>query len=480
MPELATPDVKTLDTPTAKTLDPSLPGHRIVQELADKVGAAFNTAEFARALDEQDSLRSMRENFHFPPADTGGQSLYLCGNSLGLQPKNVVPYVNEELQKWQKYGVEGHFDSVNTERPWVTADENCRDDMAAIVGAKPVEVAIMNSLTVNLHHLMCAFYKPVSGRFKILMEGKAFPSDKFALQSQASFHGFDPKTAIVEVWPREGETTLRTEDIVDKIHKMGSEIACIMFSGIQYYTGQLFDMEAITKAGHAEGCKVGFDLAHAVGNAPIELNKWGCDFACWCTYKYLNSGPGNIGGAYVHERYKDDAELRRLVGWWGHRKSDRFQMEHHFIPSPGAQSFMMSNPPVLCIAALRASTDLFKEATMEQLRKKSVKLTAYLEALVDTELAGKVDIITPRDPVQRGAQLSLVFRENVESVHAAISKRGVICDVRKPDVMRIAPTPLYNTFEDVRKFVSLLREELHALPKKADCLEEPPLKKAKM
>eukprot|EP00929_Paragymnodinium_shiwhaense_P010196 TRINITY_DN114722_c0_g1_i1.p1 TRINITY_DN114722_c0_g1~~TRINITY_DN114722_c0_g1_i1.p1 ORF type:complete len:463 (-),score=99.80 TRINITY_DN114722_c0_g1_i1:123-1511(-) len=448
---------------SAVPLDLAIPGHRIVKELSTDCGCAFNTADFAKEQDKADPLAGMRCHFHFPTQESGAPHTYLCGNSLGLQPKNTSVYVNEELEKWQRYGVEGHFPGVNAVRPWVTADENCRDDMAAIVGAKPVEVAVMNSLTVNLHVLMCAFYRPTKDRYKILMEGKAFPSDKFALQSQAQFHGFRAEDAIVEMWPRDGEKTLRTEDIVSTIQKLGKEIALVMFGGVQYYTGQLFDMAAITAAAHREGCKVGFDLAHAVGNAPLQLNAWGCDFACWCNYKYMNSGPGNIGGIFVHERHKDDASLTRLVGWWGHRKEDRFQMEHKFIPSEGAQSFMMSNPPVLCIAALRASTDLFKEAGMERLRAKSVKLTAYLEALIDTELPGMVSIITPRATEERGAQLSLVFHSNVEAVHAAISRAGVICDLRKPDVMRIAPAPLYNSFSDVLDFVTILKKELNKM-----------------
>ena len=425
--------------------------------------------DFADAMDAKDPLAAFRDEFHFPPtpetADPalraqGSKSIYLCGNSLGLQPRSTQAYVNEELEKWQRYGVEGHFPDVNATRPWVSADEDCRDDMARIVGAKPVEVCIMNTLTVNLHLLMCAFYRPTADRFKILMEGKAFPSDKFAVASQITHHGFDPKEGIIEVWPREGETTLRTEDIEATIAERGSEIAVVMFSGIQYYTGQLFQMGRITKAARAAGCKVGFDLAHAVGNAPLQLHDWGCDFACWCTYKYLNSGPGCIGGAFVHERYKDapPEELPgRLVGWWGHRKSDRFEMNHTFIPSSGAQSFMHSNPPVVCCASLRASTEIFARAGMGKLRAKSLLLTAYLEHLIDTRLGpDHVNIVTPRDPEQRGAQLSLVFTKDIVGVHEAISAQGVICDVRKPSVMRIAPTPLYNSFRDVYDFVELL------------------------
>lgn len=443
----------------------AVPGHRIVEDLSKQVGVGSNTLEFAEALGKQDPLARFREKFHFPKKSSGEPCVYLCGNSLGLQPTNTVPYVTEELEKWQRYGVEGHFGDINVVRPWVSADEDCRDDMATIVGAKPVEVAIMNSLTVNLHLLMTGFYKPKPGRFKILMEGKAFPSDKFALGSQANHHGFKPEEALVEMWPRDGEDHLRTEDIVAKIDELGDELALVVFGCVQYYTGQLFDMKAITAAGHAVGCKVGFDLAHAAGNAPLQLHDWGVDFACWCTYKYLNSGPGGIAGAFLHERYKDDASLtdNLLRGWWGHRKEDRFVMEHKFVASPGAQSLMLSNPPVLCIAALRASTDVFIEATMPALREKSVKLTAYLETLIDRELPGRVRILTPRDPDQRGCALSLVFEDDVEEVHKAISARGVICDLRKPDVMRIAPVPLYNNFRDVYDFVELLKEELDRL-----------------
>eukprot|EP00927_Polykrikos_kofoidii_P076997 TRINITY_DN73996_c0_g1_i1.p1 TRINITY_DN73996_c0_g1~~TRINITY_DN73996_c0_g1_i1.p1 ORF type:complete len:453 (-),score=71.36 TRINITY_DN73996_c0_g1_i1:82-1440(-) len=444
----------------AEASQSSCAGHCIINELSKKSGVPFTIAEFAQQMDRQDPLAEMREQFHFPLAPSGKASLYLCGNSLGLQPKSTQAFVIEELEKWQRFGVEGHFPSVNPVRPWVTADEDCRDDMAEIVGALPVEVAIMNSLTVNLHFLMIAFYRPTNKRFKILMEGKAFPSDKFALQSQASFHGHNPDDAILEVLPRDGETILRTEDILARITELGDELSLVMFGGVNYYTGQLYDMEAITAAGKGVGANVGFDLAHAVGNVPLELHRWGCDFACWCNYKFMNSGPGNIGGAFVHERYKDDASLTRLVGWWGHRKEDRFEMEHKFVPSQGAQSFMNSNPPVLCVAALRASTDLFKKATMPALRAKSVQLTAYLETLIDTELTGKVSIITPRDTTQRGATLSLRFVDDVEAIHKQLAQRGIICDVRKPDVMRIGPAPMYNSFMDIYEFVSHLKDAI--------------------
>ena len=447
------------------------PGHELVLDLHRKfqagsgglaVGVRADSAQFAKWLDDGDALQGESDRFHFPPTPAGAtkrrpgsRCIYLCGNSLGLQPRTTESYVSDEIKKWQRMGVEGHFPDANPIHPWVTADEHAREAMAKIVGAKEVETCIMNSLTCNLHLLMCAFYKPTPSRYKIICESKAFPSDHFVLESQANLHGLGAD-AIVEVFPRDGEHTLRTEDIVSAIREHGDTIALVMFSGVHYYTGQLFDMEAITQAGHSIGAKVGFDLAHAVGNAPLQLHDWGCDFACWCTYKYLNSGPGNIGGAFVHERYANDSSLTRLAGWWGHRKVDRFEMSHKFIPTPGAQGFMLSNPPVLCVAALRASTEIFHRVGMSALREKSVKLTSYLEYLIDTLLAGSVSIITPTTSRDRGAQLSLVFSGDAEEIHRSISKEGVICDLRKPSVMRIAPTPLYNSFTDVLDFVNLL------------------------
>eukprot|EP00416_Gambierdiscus_australes_P022112 CAMPEP_0171064994 /NCGR_PEP_ID=MMETSP0766_2-20121228/6600_1 /TAXON_ID=439317 /ORGANISM="Gambierdiscus australes, Strain CAWD 149" /LENGTH=479 /DNA_ID=CAMNT_0011521065 /DNA_START=47 /DNA_END=1486 /DNA_ORIENTATION=+ len=432
--------------------------------LKESRGLSAFSVEFASWMDSQDELAHFREQFHFPTAPNtaarseGDRCIYLCGNSLGLQPKSAQSYVVEELEKWQRWGVEGHFPDVNTTRPWVTADEDCRNDMARIVGAKPLEVAIMNSLTVNLHLLMCAFYRPTKSRYKIMMEGKAFPSDKFVVASQITHHGFDPADAIVEIWPRKEEHLLRTEDIEAAIGAAGDSVAVVMFSGIQYYTGQLFEMDRISRAARAKGCVVGFDLAHAAGNAPLQLHDWGCDFACWCTYKYLNAGPGNIAAAFVHERHASSEFPGRLHGWWGHRRSDRFEMEHTFIPSPGAQAFMLSNPPVLCVAALRASTELFARAGVERLRAKSLLLTGYLELLIDAEVGPEhVEIITPRDAKQRGCQLSLVFRQDMQEVHTALSKGGVVCDLRKPSVMRLSPAPLYNSFLDIFHFVKILK-----------------------
>jgi len=426
------------------------------------------SVDFAAWMDSHDELSTFREEFHIPETPAGAKHrkpgsacIYLCGNSLGLQPKNTQSYVVEELEKWRRWGVEGHFPHTNTVRPWVTADEDCRNDMAEIVGAKPTEVVIMNSLTVNLHVLMCAFYRPTSARHKIIMEGKAFPSDKFAVASQIRHHGFHPDTSIIEVTPRKGENTLRTEDVEAAIAAHGDEVSLVMFGGVQYYTGQLFQMERITQAAKTKGCAVGFDLAHAVGNVPLKLHDWGCDFACWCTYKYMNSGPGNIAGAFVHERHSFSELPGRLEGWWGHRMSDRFEMEHQFVATPGAQAFMMSNPPVLCVAALRASTELFARAKMSRLRAKSVRLTAYLEVLLAAELGPEhVEIISPDQADERGCQLSLVFRTDLQRVHDSITSEGVICDLRKPSVMRIAPVPLYNTYQDVHEFVGLLKMAL--------------------
>jgi len=450
-----------------KTVHDIIPGTQLVHKLASSAGVSFDSAEFAQQMDAQDELGEFREQFHFPTTpDTavtripGSRSVYLCGNSLGLQPKNTAGYVNEELVKWQKLGVEGHFPDVNPVHPWVTADEDCREDMSKIVGCNVSEVAIMNSLTVNLHLLMCAFYRPTRTRHKILMEAKAFPSDKFALASQTSFHGFNPEESLIEMVPREGEHWLRTEDIEAIIAEHGDSIAVVCFSGVQYYTGQLFDIERITAAAHAKGCIAGWDLAHAAGNAPLKLHDWGCDFACWCSYKYLNSGPGGISAVFVHDDVANDPELTKLLGWWGHRKEDRFVMEHKFTESTGAQSFMLSNPPVLCIAALRASTELFMQAGMGRLRTKSVQLTSYLEALIESQLGKHVTLITPRELSDRGASLSLVFNEPVDEVHRKIALEGIICDVRKPVVMRIAPTPMYNSFEDVYEFVKTLKAVL--------------------
>mmetsp|Transcript_10020 Transcript_10020/g.28178 ORF Transcript_10020/g.28178 Transcript_10020/m.28178 type:complete len:443 (-) Transcript_10020:74-1402(-) len=426
------------------------------------------TLEYARKMDEADEFRKFRGEFHIPrktvPSEDEAsrkiETLYFCGNSLGCLPKRTRALVNEELDVWADLGVEGHFSSTNPSRPWVITDEFVQEESASVVGAKPHEVAVMNSLTVNLHLFMISFYKPTETRFKIIMEGHAFPSDRYAVRSQVEMRGQDPDAAIIEITPRAGEHTLRTEDIVARIEQEGSSVALVMFSGVQYYTGQFFDLQALAAAAHKVGAYAGFDLAHAVGNVPLKLHDWGADFACWCTYKYLNSGPGNIGGAFVHERHGAGEHLDRLAGWWGHKLTSRFDMDQPFEPIPGAFGWRLSNPPVLCVAALLGSLQVFQEAGgVVALRAKSEKLTGYLEFLLNTVLEkGTVQIITPSDPVQRGCQLSLLFLKDssLEKVEKAMLASPPICDTRKPNVIRVAPTPLYNSFEDVFRFVEWL------------------------
>lgn len=442
-------------------------------DLADRLvwtpaaGGAFTDGgeglvpEFADKADSEDELRAFRDRFFFPPTEDGGKhrtgdspSVYLCGNSLGLQPKAVRDKLEEELGEWSKHGVEGH---IKAKLPWVTADETPVESMARIVGAKPVEVAVMNTLSVNLHLMMVPFYRPTTDRHKIIIEKHAFPSDWQVVASQIRHHGYDVATSLVEIGPRDGEETLRTEDILAVIEREGPSTALVMLSGIQYYSGQLFDIPAITAAAQKQGCKVGWDLAHAVGNAPIFLHEWGPDFACWCTYKYINSGPGAIGGCFLHERHAEDPTLHRFAGWWGHRKTDRFAMRSAFDASPGAFGFQLSNPSVLCIAALRASLELFDEATMPRLRRKSLALTAYLEQLLRHRLP-HVKIMTPSDYKQRGAQLSLEFPAStpLRTVYNLLQRESVIVDIREPSAMRVAPAPLYNSFRDCWDFVDCL------------------------
>lgn len=426
-----------------------------IHENGKRLNVSVLSEEFARKMDDQDELSSYREKFLFPKGVSRDKSIYLCGNSLGLQPITTSDYLQEELKKWADYGVDGHFAE---KLPWVTVDETCIRQMAQVVGAKESEVAVMNSLTVNLHLMMVAFYRPTASRYKIMIESKAFPSDYHAVKSQIKFHDF-PETALIALEPREGESTLRTQDILDRIEQEGPSIALVMLSGIQFYTGEFFDLETITKAAQAQGCRVGFDLAHAVGNVELKLHDWGMDFAVWCTYKYLNSGPGGIGGCFVHERHEKAQDLKRFEGWWGHRKQDRFDMSPNFIPSDGAFGFQLSNPSVLCQAALRASLDLMVAATIPKLREKSIKLTGLLHVLLNEYLSDVVTIITPSDPSRRGCQLSLLFQtdQDVTKIHERITQQGVICDLRKPNVMRIAPCPLYNTFYDVFEFVEILK-----------------------
>jgi kynureninase len=420
-----------------------------------------NSLSFAQEMDQKDPLKSYRDRFHFPTFTTNSVR-YFTGNSLGLQPKSTREFINQELDDWAKWGVEGHFHGTN---PWFKYHEFLTNAAAKIVGAKPIEVVITHSLTTNLHLLMVSFYQPNNGRTKILCEAKAFPSDLYALESQVRFHGLDPATELVAMSPRDGEHTLRDEDIVAKIAELGDSLALVMFGGVNYYTGQVLDMESITKAGHAVGAIVGFDLAHAAGNIPVQLNAWGVDFAAWCSYKYLNSSPGGVSGMFVHERHANRPELVRFAGWWGYDKSTRFLMEPGFKPMEGAEGWQLSNAPILGMAAHWASLELFDEVGMDQLREKSVVLTDYLLFLLD-ELTAKYgdkctfEIITPREHKSRGAQLSILVHGNGKQIFDAISEKGVVADWREPNVIRVAPAPMYNSFEDVYFLGKYLEEAI--------------------
>jgi kynureninase len=411
---------------------------------------------FAVAMDAKDVLARYRERFHIPKTKNGDDCIYLCGNSLGLQPKSVRAYVEQELKDWETLGVEGH---LHAKHPWLPYHEFLTGQTARLVGAKPVEVVVMNTLTVNLHLMMVSFYRPTPARHKIIIESNAFPSDQYAVKSQIHFHGFDPSTSLIELSPRRGEDTIRTQDIEALIEKEGDAIALIMLGGVNYATGQFFEIERITKAGHAKGCVIGFDLAHAAGNVVLKLHDWDVDFAVWCSYKYLNAGPGSIAGCFIHERHANNPALPRFAGWWGHDKKTRFLMGPDFHCIPGAEGWQLSNPPILQLAALRASMDIFDEAGMEKLRAKSVLLTGYLEFLLDQQRHENFSVITPRDPQQRGAQLSIRVRKNGRALCERLASRGVICDWREPDIIRVAPAPLYNSFVEVYRFVEIFIEE---------------------
>jgi kynureninase len=423
-----------------------------------------DTLQFALQLDEQDALRSFRDEFLIPKHN-GHDAIYLCGNSLGLQPRSAKKYIQDQLNAWEDNAVEGWF--MGNE-PWLKYHKTLLGPLANILGARQSEITVMNSLTVNLHLLMVSFYKPTTKRYKILMEAGAFPSDQYAMESQAHFHGFDPKDAIIEVAPRTGETTLRTEDILKQIADNADELALVMFSGINYYTGQLFDMKAIAKAGHAAGAIVGFDLAHAAGNVPLKLHDWDADFACWCSYKYMNSGPGGISGIFVHEKHFADTSLNRFAGWWGYRKDKQFLMAPGFEPENGAEGWNVSTSPILLMALHRASLDIFEKAGgLPVLRVKSETLTAYLEYLIG-EVNKKYgedvyQIITPTDKTQRGCQLSVVCKRDAKAIFNYLADNGVIGDWREPDVIRLSPVPLYNSYADVYKAAEGLFKALEAV-----------------
>ena len=410
-------------------------------------------AECAASLDEADSLKHFRERFLIPKAADGSDAIYFTGNSLGLQPKTTREYIEAELDDWARLGVEGHLHAAH---PWLPYHEFLTEKMARVVGALPIETVVMNSLTVNLHLMLVSFYRPQGKRRKIIIEKGAFPSDRYAVESQLKFHSV--ANGLIELAPREGEATLRTDDILDAIERVGDELALVMLGGVNYYTGQAFDMEAITDAGHRAGAIVGFDLAHAAGNLELKLNDWNVDFAVWCSYKYLNAGPGGIAGAFVHEQHARSFELPRFAGWWGHDKETRFLMGPDFVPLEGAEGWQISNPPIFQMAALRASLDIFDEATMSALRTKSVKLTAHLERLLREIGSDRIEIITPSDPQQRGCQLSIRVKDVKSGLFEAITARGVVADWREPDVIRVAPVPLYNTFKDAEDFAKILRE----------------------
>jgi kynureninase len=419
-----------------------------------------STLEFARAQDAADVLSSYRDQFHFPSLGTP-DLVYFTGHSLGLQPKSVREAVGLELDEWAKYGVEGHFHSTN---PWFSYHELLTPPMAEIVGAKESEVVCMNSLTTNLHLLFVSFYRPTKQRYKIISEAKMFPSDRYLLETQTKFHGFDPDDAIIEVAPRDGEKLIREEDILAAIEANADEVALVFFGGVNYFTGQLFNMPRLTEAAHAVGAIAGFDLAHAAGNVPLSLHEWNVDFAAWCSYKYLNSSPGNVGAIFVHERHAKNADLPRFGGWWGHDKSTRFQMKNGFQPIEGAEGWQLSNVPILGMAAMKASLEIFAEAGMPALRAKSEKLTGYLEYTVDLLAEefpdAKISVITPRDPAQRGTQISIDIAGRERALFDDMIAAGVIADFREPCIIRMAPVPLYTSFEDVFVFGTVMRRLL--------------------
>lgn len=415
---------------------------------------------FAEQQDAGDPLAPARAEFFIPPRTNGGDAIYLCGHSLGLQPRGVARIFNEELEQWAKLGVEGHFASS---RPWLPYHEQLSAALARLAGATPLEVVAMNSLTVNLHLMLASFYRPRAGREAILIEKRAFSSDRYAVASQIRHHGFDPQTALIEISPRVGEDTLRTEDLCSLIEREGKRIATVMLPGVQYLTGQRFDIEAITRCARQQGCAAGFDLAHAIGNVPLRLHDWDVDFAVWCSYKYLNAGPGAIGGCFVHERHARSGDLPRLAGWWGHDKNSRFEMPATFQPIAGAEGWQLSNPPIFAAAPLLASLPLFEDAGVQALRAKSLRLTGYLQALLQTRLRDALTIITPGDPEARGCQLSLRLHRSPSQARAvfdSLAAQGVVCDWREPDIIRVAPVPLYNSFLDVWQFVSALEQAL--------------------
>ncbi len=412
------------------------------------------TKAFAKQLDQQDPLKEYRNQFYFPQ-HKGEEVIYLCGNSLGLQPKGVEAALKYELDHWKTHGVEGHFKG---EMPWMYYHKFLTKQTANLVGAKESEVVVMNTLTTNLHLMMVSFYRPTATRYKIIMEGGAFPSDQYAMESQVKLHGFDPKDAIVEVHPRPGEDAIRDEDILQKIKEVGDQLALTMFSGIQYYSGQFFDMKSITKAAHEVGARAGFDLAHTAGNMLLNLHDWKVDFAVWCSYKYLNSGPGGPSGVFVHERHGDNPELLRFAGWWGHDEENRFLMKKGFVPMKGAAGWQLSNAQIFSMAAHKVSLDQFDKVGMSALRKKSEQLTDYMYQGIQVlnKKGYQYNVITPSEKHRRGAQLSILTDASGKQLFQHLTENGVVADWREPNVIRVAAVPMYNSFEDVWRFLALL------------------------
>ena len=426
--------------------------------LGEVTTASFETGiDYARKLDAIDPLAGFRERFEIPPAPDGHDGAYLCGNSLGLMPRRAKELICEELEDWARLGVEGHRNST---RPWYSYHELFTETGARLVGAKPGEVVMMNSLTVNLHLLMVSFYRPDGARRKVLIEDGAFPSDTYAVKTHLRARGIDPDDALVLCAPRAGEETLRIEDIEAMIDDLGEELALVMFGGVHFRTGQFHDLARITKAAHDVGAMAGFDLAHAAGNVMLQLHDWNVDFACWCSYKYLNSGPGALAGAFVHERHGDDGSIPRFAGWWGNDPDSRFQMQliPEFVPQKGAAGWQLSNPPILAAAPLVASLELFDEAGMSALSAKSRTLTGYLEYLLRESMPETCSVITPSSTSERGCQLSIHVTDQPRRRFDALMEHGIICDFREPDVIRLAPTPLYNRFIDVHAAATVLGE----------------------
>ena len=416
-----------------------------------------NSLDYAKQLDREDSLSYLRDEFHIPRDKHGKEWLYFTGNSLGLQPKITSKYIRQELDDWANFGVEGHFEAKN---PWLSYHELLTDNMAKIVGAKPIEVVVMNTLTTNLHLLMVSFYQPTKTKYKIIIESDAFPSDRYAVQSQLSFHGFDPEEALIEWSPKEGKELLELEDLKSILDSQGDEVALLLIGGVNYYTGQYLDIKKITELGHAKDCIVGIDLAHGAGNIQPNLHDSGVDFAAWCTYKYLNSGPGSLSGLFVHEKHAQRKDLPRFAGWWNHNKETRFNMRQPFDVMKGAEGWQLSNPPILSMAAIKASLDIFEKVGIDVLLKKSKKLTGFFEFLIHQIASDTIKIITPAHPNERGCQLSLQVKNADKNLHRKLTENNIITDWREPDVIRCAPVPMYTSFEDVYHMVKTLESLL--------------------